>query len=335
MNIKHLRSFLTVAESGSLSAASDRLRVTQPALSRQIRLIETAVKAQLFERSGRGMQLTRSGLEFFERIKGLVDQLDKAIEEATSSSLETSGKVTFGMVPTVGTALASRLAQRVAHEFPEVSLRIVEGYGAHLIDWLHRGEVDVVMIYGPGADLHLRVTEILYEKLLLISSKSEEPRTAPVSLTDLASLRLVLPSRPHGLRTTVERFAEKKGASLRVKFEADSFSVLKDLVRAGLGHTILPRSALSTEELDKDFNATPITDPTIQRQMVMALPANRTESHATRAVIEIAVNEIANMIEAGEWEAIPTQDLLSGSGRAPRATQVIASSRSYPASLDL
>lgn len=310
MNLKHLKAFVAVAEAGSLSAASDRLRITQPALSRQIKMLENDIGIDLFDRSGRGMQVTEAGNEFLNKVTGLLHQLEQAVDDIHSMSSELNGQVAFGMVPTVSHVLAARLAHRVALELPGVSLRIVEGYGSHLIDWLHRGEIDAMLVYGPGADLHMRVTDILYEELFLISPiTGAQTELENISIRDIAELELVLPSKPHGLRTVIERAAAKKGLQLRVKFEADSFSVLKDLVKKGLGYTILPLSSLSAEEKASQFKITEIRNPKIMRQLILALPSKRVDSRAARAVLRLALNEISTMIKSGEWLAVASADL--------------------------
>lgn len=317
MDLKQLRTFIRVAETGSLSKASDRLRLAQPALSRQIGLLEAEIGRRLFVRHGRGMQLTEAGQQLLERVAGLVHQLEKSVDEVRSLSNAPSGHVALGMTPTVSALLAGRVAVRVAHELPAVSLRIVEGYGGHLIDWLHRGEVDLALLYGPASSLHLRVSELLYEELALVG-----PRAAgldpgmPVPVARLGELRLVLPSRTHGLRAVVEAACEKARAALSVRFEADSYRVLTELVEAGLGFTVLPRSAVPQGERGARLCSAPLGDPAVLRQVVLGLPASRTDSRATVAVTSLVLDEIAALVASGDWPAHPAAALQSR--RQPR-----------------
>ena len=138
MDLKQLRTFIMVAESGSLSSASDRLRLAQPALSRQIKLLEDEIGFDLFIRSGRGMQLTEHGGVLLSRVAGLIKQLDDSIQDVRSLLAEPTGHVVLGCIPTASHVVAGRIAVRVAAELPQVSLRIVEGYAGHLIDWLQQ-----------------------------------------------------------------------------------------------------------------------------------------------------------------------------------------------------
>jgi len=324
VDLKQLRTFIRVAETGSLSKASDRLRLAQPALSRQIALLEAEIGRRLFVRHGRGMQLTEAGQQLLERVTGLVHQLEKSVEEVRSLSDAPAGRVALGMTPTVSAVLAGRVAIRVAAELPGVSLRIVEGYGGHLVDWLHRGEVDVALLYGPASDLHLRVTELLFEELVLVG-----PREAALDgggrfpVARLGELQLVLPSRTHGLRAVVEAACDRVRTSLRVRFEADSYRVLTELVEAGLGYTILPRSAVPQGEQGGRFSVAGLGDPAVVRQVVLGLPSSRTDTSATTAVTALVLDTIAGLVAAGAWQAHPAPPLAAllaagrGAGGSP------------------
>ena len=170
MDIKQLKTFICVAETGSLSAASDRLRLAQPALSRQIKLLEHKSGAQLFHRSVKGMTLTESGEKLLSRVSGIIRQLEQAVDEVRSSAESITGNVAIGLMPSINSVLAVRLIEKVKNELPHVTLRIVEGYSGHLIEWLHRGDLDISFLYGPTHDLHLRCKGLLYENIALILS---------------------------------------------------------------------------------------------------------------------------------------------------------------------
>ncbi|WP_419897749.1 LysR family transcriptional regulator [Roseomonas sp. USHLN139] len=299
MDLRQLRSFLQIAESGSLSKASDRLRLAQPALSRQIRLLEAEVGLALFTRHGRGMQLTEAGRALLERVTGPLRQIERSVEEVRALASEVRGQVALGLMPTTSHVLSGRLARRVAAELPGVSLRIVEGYAGHLVEWLQRGQLDVSLLYGPGDGLHLRCETLLLDELALIGPAGALDG-APVSVDSLAALPMVLPSRPHGLRLLIETAASRAGAPLAVRFEADSFRVIKDLVAAGLGHSVLPPSSIAAEEAARQFSMAPLTPP-IRRQILLVRPPDRADTRATGAVVALLKAEVAAMLAAGDW----------------------------------
>ncbi len=305
MDLRQLRTFREIAEAGSLSRAADRLRIAQPALSRQIRLLEAEAGLPLFTRHGRGMALTDAGRELLARVAGPMRQLERAVVEVRALAGTIAGQVALGMMPTVAAVLAGPLARRVAERHPEVSLRVVEGYTGHLIEWLQRGATDATLLYGPATDFHLRARDLFVEGLVLAGpAGSGLSPDQPVTLAAAARLPLVLPSRPHGLRAIVEGAAARARVPLNLRHEADSFLVLKDLVVCGLGFAILPRSSIRREEAEGRMLVAPLVRPAIRRQVVLAQPPDRAPGRATQAVLDLLVEEVAARARDGDWQTL-------------------------------
>jgi DNA-binding transcriptional LysR family regulator len=257
------------------------------------------------------MRLTEAGQALLSRVSGLVHQLERSVEDVRALSDEPTGHVALGMMPTISYILAGPVARRVARDLPGVSLRIVEGYTGHLIDWLHRGEVDISLLYSAGSDLHMRVTELFFEELVLLGPLSSNLKPdKPVPVSQLGSLKLVLPSRPHGLRTVVETAAERAHTKLDVQFEADSFRVLKDLVESGLGYAVLPLSAVYRDGEMAKFRYSPLIKPKVTRHIILGLPSSRTDTRATTAVASLVLEEIAALVTSGQWKVYPAPTLV-------------------------
>jgi DNA-binding transcriptional LysR family regulator len=304
MDFKRLNYFVRIAELGSLSKAADRLRIAQPALSRQMRLLEDDVGVPLFSRHRRGMQLTPEGAELRQRIVGPMRQLECAVEDTRALSKEIGGSVAFGMPPTASYVLAGPLARRVAKEAPNVSLRVVEGYAGHLIDWLQRGELDVALLYGPAADYRLPAEDLLTEELMLVGPPDcDLSPDVPIAFEMLAGLPLVLPSHPHGLRVVIDNVAAKTKSKLSVRFQADSFHLMKDLVESGLGYTTLPYSSFSREAADGRLKCAPIVNPKVSRQLVLARQPGGDPPRAAQKLTVLIRQEIIDLTRSGVWAA--------------------------------
>ena len=304
MDLKRLEHFLQIAELGSLSRAADRMRLAQPALSRQMRLLEEEAGTALFARHRRGMQLTPAGEELRSRIAGPLRQVRHAFDDLRARSADAAGQMALGVPPTVSYVLAGRLARRVAQVAPNIRLRIVEGYAGHLVDWLHRGEIDAALLYGPASDFLMPVEDLLHEDLLLVGpADADLSPDRPVSLAELARLPLILPSQPHGLRLVAETAARKAKVDLTVRTEADSFLVMKELTEFGLGHTILPLSAVSREVEAGRLRYAPIANPTMTRQLVLGAPREDQQTRSARIVVRLVKDEIRALVLAGTWRA--------------------------------
>lgn len=302
MDFRQLRTFHAVAELGSLSKASDLLRIAQPALSRQIKLLEHDLKTELFVRNGRGMVLTGAGRLLLERSAGLVRQIEQVRDDVQSLGGRPSGRVVLGVVPTVSAVLSARIARRAVAELPDVALRIVESYGGHLVDWLHRGATDLAIIYGPAVDWHLAVESLGRDDLVAVGPcGSGLAARAPVDLAWLVGQRLALPSHSHGLRIIVERAAARRGVPVNVVVEADSYRVLTSMVEEGIGHTILPPSAIHAEVKGGRLEIAAFAAPGITRELVLASPMDKTPSVAATAIAGLIRAEIRALVQERRW----------------------------------
>src|SRR6202012_5634108 len=302
MDFRQLRTFSCVAELGSLSKASDTLRVAQPALSRQIKLLEHELRTELFTRNGRGMVLTDAGRLLLSRTAGIVRQIDQIRDDIQSSGGPPSGRVVLGLVPTVSCVLSARLARRTVESYPGISLCIVESYSGHLVEWLHRGEMDLAVIYGPALDLHLTFHGLGRDTIVAVGPRgSGLDRKKQSDIALLLRQRLVLPSHSHGLRALIERAAAKKKWKLDVQIEADSFRVLTSLVEAGLGYTLLPPSSVRGEIRERRLETATISGQAPMRELLIASPLHHPDSTATSVIPALVPSQTAACRDEGLW----------------------------------
>ncbi len=302
MELSQLRTLIHVADLGSLSKAADRIGIAQPALSRQIRMLEEELSVRLFTRHGRGMVLTEKGREILEHATRVMAELEEI--RATASDLDTPlrGRIALGFPPTVADILSVPLVTAFGRTHPQVELRLVGAYTGHLIDWLHRGEIDVAILYDPLSARSLRTEPLLLEKLFLIGptgSGLSGARSIPFG--DLDGKRVLLPSTRHGLRTIVEQCAIEAGIRLQIAVEADSYATLKDLVRHGHGWTILPLSPIHEDIAAGRLLAAPLIDPAPVRQLVLSYPADRPVSRLTRFAGDKIAEIVADQVERKIW----------------------------------
>ncbi|WP_439547643.1 LysR family transcriptional regulator [Falsiroseomonas sp.] len=303
MDLRQLNTFVQVAELGSLSRASDRLRIAQPALSRQIRLLEEELRVPLFTRHGRGMVLTAAG----ERLRTRAASILRDVEETRAGLMEEAGavrgRVIFGMPPTVGAVVANRLVERFLTAHPEVKLRVVQAFSGYLLEWLQGGEVDIAVVYAGARAAGVRASPLLVETLCFVTASGQVPSPHHgIGFAAVAAHRLILPGPQHGLRLLVEAEAERRGLALDVAVEADDLTVLKGLVLRGLGATILPRAAVHEEVEAGRLHAAPIIDPHLSRKLVVAEPLGRQPGNAVRRFAEMLREEVGAMVESGVWD---------------------------------
>jgi DNA-binding transcriptional LysR family regulator len=302
MELSQLRTLIHVAELGSLSKAADRLHIAQPALSRQVRMLEEELGFALFVRHGRGMVITEQGRDVLKHAVRVLAELDEIRATATDIGAPLTGQIAIGLPPTVADIISVPLvaAFRAAH--PKATLRLVSAYTGYLLDWLHRGEVDLAILYDPRSARSLRSRPLLLENLFLIGPPGAGFSTSrALPFAELQDKRLLLPSIRHGLRTIVERCAAEIGITLDVVVETDSYATLKDLVRHGHGWTILPLAPIHRDVISGGLTGAPLIEPVPVRRLVLSFPADRPVSRLARFAAETISTIIRDQVERGIW----------------------------------
>ncbi len=284
METKILKSFAVVAETNSFSRAAAILQVSQPALSRQIKLLEADFGAALLHRNGRGVTLTPAGLA----LKARTDVILSEVEQARSDVIEIlgtpSGRVTLGLTPLVGQIIAAPMLRYFANTYPDLKLTVIEGLSGHLCEWLVSGRIDIGVV-----DIHHRspalFTETLVtEDLSLLGPGGGAALPDEVGFDDLSDYPLILTTKQHSLRQQIDRLAAEHGLPLRIAFEVDTFTAIKRLVQDGYGYAIAPINVVETELVAGQLTATPIVRPNLRRTLHLAMSPHCNLTFGVRVV---------------------------------------------------
>lgn len=318
MDVKRLGYFVRIAELGSLSAAAERLHVSQPSLSRQMRLLEEELGAKLFSRHRRGVSLTREGEELHGRIGDSLRQIEQALRDLRIGNKEQVSLV-LGLPPTVGNVMAGGLARRMADRAPGISLHIVEAYAGHLANAIGKGEIDAALLPGPASEWamtkwkahleNLAVEDLLVEDMVLVGAPDALSPESPVDLDRLLSLPLVLPSKenyPGFLRVLEAETEARRGRKLDHSVSADSFHLTRQFVESGLGFAFLPYSAIVRDVETGSLSYAPIQGIEASRQLVLATPpgdADRPDRNALSMLSTVIREEISELVSSGVWQA--------------------------------
>ncbi|MDZ5457952.1 LysR family transcriptional regulator [Azohydromonas lata] len=304
MDFKQLRALVTVAETGNVTRASTVLNIVQPAVSRQLKLLEEELGVTLFERSRHGMDLTEAGRTLVEYARRVLNELDRARAEIAPARGSIGGIVTVGLLPSACDLLSSALVTAVAARYPGIRVRISMGYAGYLQRWLEAGEIDTALLYDPKPTPAIQTRQLLEEGLWAVGlPDSGLKRDVPVTLRELATKPLILPSAPHGIRALVDHAAALQSLQLQVVAETNALSVQRSLVLGGHGLTILPSIAVAEDIARGLLNAAPLTQPTLLRKIVLALPTNRQTTLPVRCVVELLVETMREAVDRKHWPA--------------------------------
>ncbi len=305
VDLRQIRYFVTVAETGSISAAAARLALSQPSLSEMLARLEEALMVQLLIRGNRGIQLTDAGRLFADRGKAIIESVDQAMAEVAQLGGEAKGSVVVGFPPSIALLLSVPLAETVRQELPDVKLRIAESMSGYVLNWVEEEHIDLGVVYQGLNCAHLDVKPLLKEELFLVtapdnwpaSPPADGPLLAPVEFASLAQLPLVLPSRLHGLRELIERYAKAQNVQLDVALEIDALRHIVSIVSRASAHTILSHAAVMEEVVRGELKLVPIANPKMQRTAYVVRKPGREVSAASLAVEKLLGTILSELIE--------------------------------------
>ncbi len=305
MDFRQLRTFVNVAQLGSISLAAERLNVAQSALTRQIQALEAELRVLLLRRHGRGVSPTPEGQLLLERAAAILREVEATRQALKADPDVLTGEVAFGMPPSVADALTAPLMEAFMTAYPKVKLRAVTGASGYVLDWLQRGLIDVGVIYDVKPTPMIETSPLMSEQLYLVQMG---PGTAAdrdgVTLAEAARHPLVLPSARHGLRQLLDGAAASVGLNLETVAEADTLHVLIDLARRGVAVTILPHVSIVREVEAGALAARPIVAPEIKRHMALARVIDRPVSPAARAFLNSIHTVAAQVFPASPAAAL-------------------------------
>jgi LysR family transcriptional regulator, nitrogen assimilation regulatory protein len=290
MNLKQLEYFVQVAELGSFSKAAVVLDIAQPALSRQVRGLETALHQQLFLRNGRGVALTDAGKRLFDHSVAVLQLVAHAREDLGASRDAPVGRVTIGLPPSIGRQLTLPLIDRFKKQLPAARLAIVEGLSTHIVEWVTSGRVDVGLVYNPEAQPGLEITPLLQEPLGLVSraDKGKRRRAAPpLPMKELPRYPLIVPERVHAMRRLLETQAALAGIKLDIAWEVSSVPSIIDLVCAGYGHAVLAASGVAASARSGELVMRRLIDPAPVSVLCLTISAHKRPTPLTQHTIRL------------------------------------------------
>ncbi|MBL8310537.1 MAG: LysR family transcriptional regulator [Burkholderiales bacterium] len=290
MDLKQLEYFVRVADLGSFSRAASALGVAQPALSRQVRLLEVELRHTLLIRNGRGATPTEAGNRMIEHARGLLHQAQRAREDMAGMRGSLAGRVAIGLPTTVARTLTVPLTRTLRTQMPDATFSISEGLSASLLDGLTAGRLDVVALYNAQPVPEIELQNIGDEELFLISPRPPgSERSAPpdpLPLSRLPEYPLVIPSRPNAIRMHVESALATIGARPSIALEIDGVPAILDLVIDGAGHALLSAQAVASTAHPGAYQLRQITHPPLLTRLSLATSSQRastrTQQTATR-----------------------------------------------------
>ncbi len=268
MNYNHLMIFLAVAEEGGISRGAERLYISQPAVSKQLGLLEASLGLTLLERTPKGTILTEAGrvlAGYARRLSGLEEEAAAAMAELRGVE---RGTLTLGASLTVGAYLLPPLLAEYARRYPHIVLSLQIANTETIQARLREGALDLALTEGLADDPELTAEVFAHDELVAVAPPGH-PLLAEASVTAARFARepLILREPGSGTRAVVEQAFRERGLMLTPRLSLGSTEAIKGAVAAGAGLAMVSRLAVNLELETGRLALLPLSDLTLRRPL--------------------------------------------------------------------
>jgi DNA-binding transcriptional LysR family regulator len=252
VEIRQLRAFVAIAESGTFTAGALRVHVTQAAISMQIRQLENEIGAKVFVRAPRHVILTEAGEQLLRRARHILREHDAALDEIAELAGAERGRLRIGSASAmVLTEQLPGILKELRKQHPAAEISVVSGTSEVLVDQILAGEVDIAFVSLPVDVRGIKTERLSDDQLVAIASprhKLAKQRT--ISAYTLAGERLILGERGGNTRRLIDQFFAQAGVTLRVAMELSRQQAIRRMVEEDMGVGIVPLQSVK-EDVEK------------------------------------------------------------------------------------
>lgn len=292
MDIKRLRSFITIVDMGSITRAADILHIAQPALSQQLASLEEHFRQKLLTRSQQGVVLTDSGKVVYRHAQIILRQMDQAQAEALAAGAILSGRVSVGLAPFSSAAtLSLLLLEETKRRYPGILLHLTESVSQPYSQMVMNGRLEMALIHGSGPIRGVQFEPVLREEFFLVVHKSFEVAndSKPIMVSELATLPFLLPPAYNFVRRAIDLAFTRSRTNLIVTAELEAVKTIVRAVDAALGATIMPKAVAEriVAESTQEIVVRQIASPVIEETLSLCLPDGTPLSEPALAIRDL------------------------------------------------
>ena len=266
LTIKQLRYFDALARHQHFGRAADSCAISQPALSLQIKELETLFGAPLVERGARQIRLTALGEDLISKAREVLVSVEELEDLMRASRGPLSGRFRLGVIPTIAPYLLPAAIRALSDHFPEIELEMRETVTKSLVADLLESRLEAAIVALPISEPALQEFALFEEDFVLVRPSSEADKPVP-SATALKTMRLLLLEEGHCFRDQALSFCEMSKTQPRQLMEGSSLSTLVQMVSAGMGITLIPEMAIPLETRSAGVSVARFPTPTPSRKI--------------------------------------------------------------------
>lgn len=297
MQIHQLAYFVAVARTRHFTQAAEECGVSQPSLSKQIRVLENSLGTALFERERGAVRLTPAGEALLPHAQELLIEMEEGLRAVREVTGLQRGRVRVGATPSMWDGLMADALIAFRSEYPGIELEVTEGGSRTLTRALGRGDLDLALVIVPlrSDDPDLVATPLLRERLV-VAGPADGPGLGdgPLAVRDLESVPLVMFREGYDLRDTTMSACLDAGFEPTLAIEGGEMSAVLRFVEAGLGHAVVPSMVLASRP---SLRATPIEEPELTRTIALAHRRTQALPLASQAFRDLLVDYLHGLAE--------------------------------------
>jgi len=287
VSLPTLRLFLRVAQTCSFSETARLEHVSQPALSRTIRLLEEQLGARLFDRDTRNVLLTAAGAQLQPIAERLIGEYDLAFSDLAQALSGERGRVTVGALPSVAAAFLPAILARFRSERPQVEVRVEDDLSSPLLDSLQDRRIDFAVTIAPEQTGQLDFQPLFSDECLLVMRKGDPlDAPTPISWAALENARFIAMAPASSVRRMTDVAFARANVVVRPLYECAHLSTVGGLILAGLGLSALPASTLPLMG-SPDLVTRPLTQPSVSRSIGLVTLKSRSPSPPAEALMRL------------------------------------------------
>lgn len=291
LSLNQLRAFYYTANSGSITRAADRLFITQPAVSLQIKALETQCGVLLFHRTKKTLQLTESGKRLYQvaiKIFSLVGEAERILSE---ESKFISDPLRIGSTKTLVRHFLAAYISRFRKLFPKIQIQIDEGSSEEMLKSLLENRNDLAIVGRLPYHEQLKAVPFIQDELVLLAAPGHPLCSKEnVSIEDLKGENLILREKGSGTRRVIDRVFEEKNFFYSAFIETSNVDFLKEMVRTGNGVTMLARMGADRDLASGNLIALPLREGPFILDIDIVINRERTLSHADEEFLKVLMD---------------------------------------------
>lgn len=299
LKLDQLRTFSEVIARGSFSAAADRLQLSQPAVSLQVRELEKRIGVRLIERVGKRATPTAAGIELLDHARKIEEAVSATLDGMAAHASGALGRVRIGTGATACIYLLPPILRDLRQRFPTLEITVRTGNTADMLKALEENRLDLGLVTLPAPGRMFAVTPLLEDAFVAVAAADGEPLPRTVTPAVLAKRPLVLYEAGGNTRRVVDEWLARAGIALNPVMDLGNVEAIKELVGAGLGCAVLPEIAVrdaGRSSVRNDGRARPLVSrplsPKLNRTLALVMRRDKILAKGLRETVK-ALRQIA------------------------------------------